>query len=595
MRILRDAILTDLLPYVPHPAQYTGLEHNRCCTDVQRAEVTVALAFPDAYPVGVSHLGTQILYTLLNGIDGVACDRAYCPPPEAERVMRERGVGLFGWESRAHLGDFDVIGVSLSYEMVLTNMLTMLDLAGVPLRAADRGDGDPIIVAGGTQADAPEVMADFTDIVLVGDGEASLPSLVDLIRRAKRDGAGREAILLQAARTIPEAYVPSLWVPRYHDDGTLASLAPIRDDLPRTIRRGHVPLSASPPITHPLVATTAGVFDRISLEVMRGCPHGCRFCHAGSTRKPIRWRSVDELVQTAQQAVDHTGFREISLLSLSTSDYPRLGELMTRLNEQFAPQHVSIAVPSLRVDKQLAHLPWQLNRVRKGGMTIAAEVGTDHLRRAIRKNITNEDLINGVRAAYAAGWKSIKVYFMAGFPGETDADLEGIIDLCRAMSQARRDVDGHAGSVTASVSWFVPKPHTPLQWAAQADMDTFWHARTFLIERTRKQPITVKCHHIERSVLEAVIARGDRRLGRVVEAAWRAGARFDGWREHFDFDLWRRAFDAAGLDMAFYARRERPVDEPLPWDMIAGPRSRASLEHEWRQYQAAAGPVNRRG
>ncbi|MFW6153642.1 MAG: TIGR03960 family B12-binding radical SAM protein [Planctomycetota bacterium] len=588
MRILRERILRDLLPYVPHPAQYTGLEHNRRCGDVHTADVTVALAFPDAYPVGVSHLGTQILYTLLNATDGVACDRAYCPTPEAERVMRERGVGLFGWESRAQLGDFDVIGVSLSYEMVLTNMLTMLDLAGVPLHAAERSDADPIIVVGGTQADAPEVMAEFTDIVLVGDGEASLPALVQLVHRAKRDGAGREAILLEAARTLPEAYVPSLWKPRYHADGTLASLAPVRDDLPRMIRRGRVPLSASPPITHPLVPATAGVFDRISLEIMRGCPHGCRFCHAGATRHPLRWRSVDELVDAAQQAVDNTGFREISLLSLSTGNYPHLGTLMTRMNERFAPQHVSIAVPSLRVDKQLAHLPWQLNRVRKGGMTIAAEVGTDRLRRAIRKTVTNEDLINGVRAAYAAGWKSVKVYFMAGFPGETDADLEGIIELCRAMSLARKAVDGHKGSVTASISWFVPKPHTPLQWAPQASMDYFWHARRFLTERTRKQPITVKCHHIERSVLEAVIARGDRRLGRVVEAAWRAGARFDGWREHFDVDLWRRAFDAVGLDMAFYARRERPLDERLPWDMIAAPRSRDALAAEWRRYQDAA-------
>ena len=589
MRILRDAILTDLLPYVPHPAQYTGLEHNRRCRDVHTADVTVALAFPDAYPVGVSHVGTQILYTLLNATDGVACDRSYCPTPEAERVMRERGVGLFGWESRAHLGDFDVIGISLSYEMVFTNMLTMLDLAGVSLHAAERSDDDPIIVVGGTQADAPEVMADFTDIVLVGDGEASLPALVELIRRAKRAGAGREAILLEAARTIPEAYVPALWEPRYHDDGTLASLAPVRDDLPRTIARGHVPLSDSPAITHPLVPATAGVFDRISLEIMRGCPHGCRFCHAGATRDPLRWRSVDELLDTAQQAVDNTGFREISLLSLSTSNYPHLEELMARMNERFAPQHVSIAVPSLRVDKQLAHLPWQLNRVRKGGMTIAAEVGTDRLRRAVRKTVTNDDLLAGVRAAYAAGWKSVKVYFMAGFPGETDADLEGIIQLCRAMSWARKDVDGHKGSVTASISWFVPKPHTPLQWAPQADMDYFWHVRTFLLDRTRKSPVTVKCHHIERSVIEAVIARGDRRLGRVVEAAWRAGARFDGWREHFDFDLWRQAFDDVGLDMGFYARRERPLDELLPWDRIAAPRSRDALAAEWRQYLAAVG------
>ena len=452
MRILRRDIAERLLPFTQHPAQYCGLEHNRRCGDVNEADVTVALAFPDAYEVGISHLGSQILYSVLNDIDGVACDRSYCPTPDAEARMRAERLEMFGWESRAALRDFDILGFSLSYEMVLTNMLTMLDLARIPLHADRRSGADPIIVVGGCQADAPEIMADFIDLALIGDGEQSLAALVELVRRMKRAGAGRDEMILEAARTIPSAYAPSLWEPIYNADGALASLRPTRDDLPGVIGRGHVALCDSPAMTHPLVPATRGVFDRISLEIMRGCPHHCRFCHAGATKTPLRFRSVDEIIRIAQASIDSTGYREISLLSLSTGDYPDLPELMARLNERFAPQHVSIAVPSLRVDKQLAHLPWQLNKVRKGGMTMAAEVGTDRLRRAIRKRVTNEDLLAGVTAAYGAGWKSVKVYFMAGFPGETDEDLDAIVRLCKEMSLARKGVDGHKGGVTASIS-----------------------------------------------------------------------------------------------------------------------------------------------
>ncbi len=585
MRVLRQDIAERLLPRIRRPAQYCGLEHNRCCSDVAAAEVTVALAFPDAYEIGISHVGTQILYTLLNGIDGVACDRVYCPLPDAEEVMRAESVPLFGWESRAALADFDVVGFSLSYEMVLTNVLTMLDLAGIPLHACERSDEDPIIVAGGTQADAPEIMADFIDVFLVGDGEEPLAALVELVRRMGRQGAGRREILAVAARTIPAAYVPALWRPTYNPDGTLGSLEPIDKELPRQIQAACVSLSDSPPITHPLVPVHEGVFDRISIEVMRGCPHWCRFCHAGYTRKPIRWRTADEVVAIAEAAVANTGYREVSLLSLSTGNHPELPEIMRRLNESFAPRNISIAVPSLRVDEQLANLPWQLNKVRKGGMTIAAEVGAERLRRAIRKSISNEDLLAGVTAAYAAGWKSVKVYFMAGFPGETDDDLASIIDLCRQMSLARKPIDGHKGAVTASVSWLVPKPHTPMQWAPRPDAEYFWHVRNTLRDMARRSPITIKCHHIERSIIEAAIARGDRRIGRVIENAWRAGARFDGWREYFDFALWEQAFADAGLAIDFYAARQRPVDECLPWGHIAGHRSRESLARQWTDYQ----------
>lgn len=584
MRILRDDIADRFLPAVSQPAQYCGLEHNRCCSDVTGAEVTAALAFPDAYTVGISHLGTQILYTRLNSLPGVACDRAYCPLPDAEAVLRREGIPLFGWESRAALADFDVLGFSLSYELVMTNALTMLDLAGVPLHAEDRDGRHPLVVAGGTQADAPEVMADFIDVFLVGDGEEPLPQLVELVRKAKRVGVRREELLAEVARSLPSAYVPALWRPSWARGGALADLAPVQADLPREIRRSCVDLTASPDITHPLVPATSGVFDRISIEIMRGCPHGCRFCHAGAVKKPIRRRSVQAILDTAQAAVDNTGYREVSLLSLSTSDYPELPELITRMNEQFAPQHVSIAVPSLRTNEQLAHLPWQLNQVRKGGMTVAVEAAGGRLREAIGKNITDEDLLAGVSAAYQAGWKSVKVYFMAGFPGETDEDLEAIIALCRRISAARKPIDNHKGAVTASVSWFVPKPHTALQWAPQRDEAYFWHARTLLRDLAKRSPVTVKCHRIERSVLEGVIARGDRRLGAVIETAWRLGARFDGWDEHFRYDLWLEAFKQSGVDPAFFAHRRRPLTERLPWDHVIGHRSQASLAAGWNAY-----------
>lgn len=585
MRILRETIAERLLPQVRQPAQYCGLEHNRRCGDVASAEVTVALAFPEAYEVGISHVGSQVLYTMLNAMAGVACDRAYCPRLDAEAVCRREGIPWFAWESRAALADFDIVGFSLPYELVCTNMLTMLDLAGIPLLAAERTDNHPLVVAGDSQADNPEVLADFVDIFLVGDGERPLAELVELVRRMKRQGAGRSDVLLEAARTIESAYVPSLWEPRYGDDGTLSSLLLVRDDLPRVVTRSCVPLTESPPITAPLVPACEAVFDRVSLEIMRGCPNACRFCHAGWTKKPVRWRSVDEIVRTAIEAVDNTGCREVSLLSLSTSDHPRLDELMRRMNEAFAPRHVSVAVPSLRVDEQLKNMPWQLNQVRKGGLTVAAEVAGDRLRRALRKRVTDENLIQGVRAAYAAGWKSVKVYFMAGFPGESESDVTGIVDLCRELSRVRRDVDGHAGGVTASVSWLVPKPHTPLQWAAMADAEHFWHVRTTLRDLARRSPVTVKCHRIERSCLEGVFARGDRRLGKAVLAAWQAGARFDGWDEHFNFGLWEQAFAETGIDPAFYSRRERPIGELLPWDMISGHQSRRTLQEQWQDYQ----------
>jgi len=586
MRNVGQLISEKLLPGVTRPGQYVGEEINACCGDVQAAEVTVAMGFPDAYGIGICHLGSGILYHMLNAIDGVACDRTYCPFSDAEELMRSGGIPLFGWESRCAVRDFDILGFSLTYELCAANLLTMLDLAGIGLHAADRGDDEPIVLAGDALADTPEPLAEFIDLFIPGDGEQPLTEFVELFRRMKRSGASREQIILEAARTIPSVYAPQFYQPRYDEDGMLVRLEPLRDDVPRLIRRAHIKrLSDSPAISRPLVPVSWSVHDRLTIEIMRGCPNACRFCQAGHVRLPVRYRSIAEVLTIARQALASTGYREISLLSLSASDYPHLEELIEQLNSELGPRHISISLPSLRSDSQLRHLPRLTSTVRKGGLTIAAEAGSARLREAIRKNISQEDMIAGVQAAYRAGWRQVKVYFLAGLPGETDADIDAIFHLCKAMSEARRDIDGRAGAISASVSWLVPKPHTPMQWCAMRRAEYFFAVRRRLRELSRRSPVSFKFHRIERSILEAVLCRGDRRVGLVVEAAWRNGARMDAWDEYFDYAKWQAAFEQTGIDPAYYAHREIPMDQPLPWSHIVCPRSEAFLKAEYQRMQ----------
>ncbi len=583
MRKLGNLISEKLLPRVSQPAQYIGLEANASCGDVQDAEVAVVLAFPDTYGIGISHLGSQVLYHMLNATDGVACDRAYCPMPDAERVMRAEGVPLFAWESRCAVQDFDILGFSLTYELCATNVLTMLDLAGIALHAAERSEGDPLVIGGDALADSPEPLADFIDLFLVGDGEEPLAALVELVREMKRRRASRDEIILEAARTIPAVYAPRFYQPRYVGGNLLATSQRLRQDVPKVIRRAHVAkLSDSPPVTRPLVPTAQAVHERVVIEIMRGCPNGCRFCQAGHTRLPVRRRSADEIVDIARRAVAATGYDEISLLSLSTSDYPHLDELIGRLNAELAGLHVSISLPSLRVDSQLKALPKLTGAVRKGGLTIAAEAGSERLRRAIGKNITEDDMLAGVQAAYEAGWRKVKVYFLAGLPGETDADIDAIFELCRRMSMTGREVMGQPGAINASISWFVPKPHTPMQFCAMRDAEYFFAARRRLRELSRRSAVNFRFHWIERSLLEGVIARGDRRVGATIEAAWRNGARMDAWNEYWNYDCWTAAFEQTGLDPSAIANAELPTDCLLPWPHIKCFRETSFLKNEYR-------------
>ncbi|NLW86151.1 MAG: TIGR03960 family B12-binding radical SAM protein [Planctomycetes bacterium] len=584
MRNLATDISDKLLPRISRPGQYIGLETN-CRWPGRLSEkqpgVAVMLAFPDAYGIGISHLGSAVLYHMVNSIPGAAADRTYCPWNDAEAVMREHSLPLFGWESRCAVADFDIVGFSLGYELCVTNVLTMLDLAGIPLHWADRTEQHPLIVGGDALADTPEPLAPFFDLFIPGDGEKPLTELIELVRRAKANGQSRQQTLLEAARTIESVYVPALYRPRTVD-GVYLGLEPVRDDVPREILRAAVAnLDESPVIEAPLVPLAEAVHDRVVIEVMRGCPNGCYFCQAGAARLPVRTRKIDQIVDAAKAAVEATGHNEISLLSLSTSDYPYLEELIARLSEEFTPRHVSISLPSLRVDSQLRLLPRLTSGVRKGGLTIAAEAGSERLRQAIGKRITEQDMIEGVKAAYKAGWRSVKVYFMAGLPGETPEDIDEIYHLCRRLSDARREVDGQRGAISASVSWLVPKPHTPMQWFAMRDGEYFLNVRRRLRDISHRSPVSFKFHRVERSGLEGLLCRGGREVAAVIENAWRDGARLDTWDEFFDWPRWQRACANAGVDFEAIVNRPLATSSAQPWSHI---RCRQSHEYLLSRY-----------
>ena len=589
---LHERISDELLPRVRQPGQYIGHEWNQLVAagDWAAADVRIAIGFPDAYTIGMSHLGCQILYWQCNHTPGVCAERVYTPWIDAEQIMRQRQIPLFTWDTRQPVADADLFAISLQYEMGFTNLLTLLDLADIPLHSDRRDDRHPLVIVGGPQADNPEPIADFVDLVVIGDGEHSMAAIVEAYRELKRNGVSRRDMILEMARRFEWIYAPALYRFTYNDDGTIAALGPSEDcpsDFPwrQQIRRCQTPdfdEAAFP--TRPLVPYVETVHDRISIEVMRGCPQSCRFCHAGFTKRPVVWRSVDRVLDLAEQAWRATGYSEIGLLSLSTADYPKLRELSERANERFQPRHVNLSLPSLRVDKMLADIPAMTNSVRKSGLTIAAEAALDDMRDAIHKKVTDGNLLEGVRQAYKAGWKSVKLYFMAGFPGEREEDITGIVDLACEVSRIKRQVRGGPAAVRAAVSWLVPKPHTPLQWAPQQTLDYFQDVRARLKQLLAQQRVNVRIqtHTPQRSLLEAVFARGDRRLGTVIQAAYELGARMDAWDECFDFDLWTQAFDRTGIDPAWYAHRSREFTETLPWDHIAGGVSRDTLQ---RQYE----------
>jgi radical SAM family uncharacterized protein len=582
---LSEAVSRDLLPFVQGPAQYIGGERGSVRKDWDAAKVRFCLAFPDTYGIGMSHLGSAILYDVVNALPDALCERTYAPWFDAQDRMRRLGMPLFSWESRRPVRAFDMVGFSLQYEMLYTNILGMLDLAGIPLLAADRAEGDPLVLAGGPGVNNPEPMADFFDLMLLGEGEDALPRVLARLGDLRAAGAGRAETILALAREFDFLYAPGLLEPRWNADGTLAALEPRAEGLSERTRAAFVEdFEAAPFPTAPILPNSEIIHDRITIEIMRGCPRRCRFCESGRTKGRVRCRSPERVIEIARACYANTGLEEVSLTSLSPSDHPHLRTILTTLDAEFAPRGVSLSLPSLHTNHQLELVPRLLGSVRKSGLTMVPEAALPRLRRVIGKEILDEHLMAGARQAWSRGWNSIKLYFMVGLPTETPEDIAGIATLAHQVSDLRRETGKGPGQINLAVSNFVPKPHTPFQFAAMADEAYLLRAREMLYRALPERRIQLRIHRVDRSLLEGVLARGDRRVGRAILEAWRAGARFDAWDETLNLAAWKTGFQVAGLDPAFYAHRPRGQDEVLPWDRVLLGDSREDL---WAEYQKA--------
>ena len=559
---------------VEKPARYMGGEMG--CVIKENPEVRFVLAFPDVYEVGISNLGFQILYGILNQPDWLAAERAYSPWPDMEDILRSSGEPLTTLESGTPLGSVDILGFTLQYELSYTNILNMLELANIPVLAVDRAEGWPLVLGGGPCACNPEPLADFFDAFLLGDGEAAVVEIAEAVREAKADGWSKGALLERLAM-IPGVYVPSFFAVDYAADGRIAGLRPLRPGYGKVRRRIEPDLEHLPFPTEPVVPFLKAVHDRVSMEVARGCTRGCRFCQAGYIYRPVRERSPERILELIDQTLSNTGYDEVSLLSLSTGDYGCLSPLLKELMARYAESKVAVSLPSLRVGSLSLELVEEIRRVRKTGFTLAPEAGSERLRQVINKGISEEDLIRNAGEIYGCGWRLIKLYFMIGLPTETMEDVQGIADLARKVKNEGRRSGG--GEVNASVSSFVPKAHTPFQWEPQISYEEILEKQEFLRNELRRRKLNFKWQDAPLTVMEGVFARGDRRLGAVLLEARRLGCRFDGWGDHFSFGKWQQAFAAIGIDPRFYHRR-RELDEILPWDHLDAGLSKEFLLRE---------------
>ncbi|HEX7378384.1 MAG TPA: TIGR03960 family B12-binding radical SAM protein [Pirellulales bacterium] len=579
---LKDYVVSHLLPKVQMPAQYLGGELNITRKDHRRLTGRLCLAFPDAYTIGMSHHGLQVLYSLMNARDDWACERAFTPWPDMEAQLRAHEVPLYSLETFTPLAEFDVLGFTLQYEISFVNILTMLDLAKIPLRSVERTPDHPLVIAGGPCAQNPEPLAPFVDLFVTGDGEPSLPAICDLWLRLKAEHADREEALAEMARTLPYAYVPRFYEPQFDDEGRLTALHRTRDDVPATIEPSVIDdLDGIRLPTSPILPFVECVHDRIAIEIMRGCPWQCRFCQSTVIKRPLRIRSVETIVKGALETYRNTGQTEISLLSLSSSDYPHFEELVRRMAETFRPLGVKICLPSLRVNEQLKSVAAMMSMFGDlSGLTLAPEVARDDMREQIRKKIKNEDLYAGCREAFHCGWQQVKLYFLCGLPGERPVDLDGIVDMAETISRIGKEETGRFVKVTASVSNFVSKAHTPYQWNGMQTREYFHWAHDYLKRRRRLRSVWIKCHDVETSLLEGVLSRGDRRVADALELAWRRGARLDSWREHFNAARWWQALADSGIDVEATVHRPYALDARLPWDHLNVKKGRAYLEKE---------------
>lgn len=572
-----------ILQYVQKPARYVGGELNSIVKDADKIDIRYAFCFPDLYEIGMSHLGMKILYSLVNEREDAWCERVFAPDTDMEEQMRKNNVPLFALESGDYIKDFDLIGFTLMYELSYTNVLNMLDLAGVPLLAKDRTDLTPIICCGGPCACNPEPIADFVDIVFLGDGEESTVEVIDLLKACKKNGESKLEFL-KKAKDITGVYVPSFYEDSYNADGTLKELRPIYG-APERVKKSVV--ADMNKCFYPkefIVPFISIVHDRAVEEIFRGCIRGCRFCQAGFTYRPIREKSVETINKQAKQLIESTGYDELSLCSLSTSDHSCVNEMLTSLIDWTVKDKINLSLPSLRVDNFSDELVDKLNKVRKSGLTFAPEAGTQRLRDVINKNVTEEEVIRTCTKAFDNGWTSVKLYFMMGLPTETMEDVEGIaklgMEVIHAFYKNPNRQKGTGVQVSISCASFIPKPFTPFQWEPEDSMESLKEKQKHLLESIPSKKIRVSYHETPTSLLEGVLARGDRRLGRVLLDAYKMGCKFDSWDDKFNFDAWMSAFEKNGIDPYFYTKRRRPFDELLPWDHIDYGVSRKFLEHE---------------
>ena len=585
------ALSDEILMTIDKPARYIGNEINSVVKDTSKVDIRFAMCFPDVYEIGMSHLGIQILYDMFNKREDTWCERVYSPWPDLHEIMKEKQIPLFGLESQEPVKNFDFLAMTLQYEMCYTNILQILDLSQIPLRSKDRTEKDPLVIGGGPCSYNPEPIADFFDIFYIGEGETRYDDLFDLYKQMKKNGKSRQEMLHEIAK-IPGMYVPSLYTVSYKEDGTIDTFAPIYDDVPKTIKKEiEMDLSTSVYPGKPVVPFIKATQDRIVLEIQRGCIRGCRFCQAGMIYRPNREKSVARLKELAEQMIASTGHDEISLSSLSSSDYSELEELINYLIDECGKKKINISLPSLRIDAFSLDIMQKVQDIKKSSLTFAPEAGTQRLRNVINKGLTVDNIMNGSKQAFEGGWNKVKFYFMLGLPTETEEDMRGIPELANDVAMLYYDTvpkENRKGKcqITISTSFFVPKPFTPFQWARMYPPGEYLRRAKIVNDHVKEmhnhKSIRYNWHEADVTVLEGVLARGDRRLCDTILYVYEHGGYFDAWNEYFDYDRWLEAFAATGIDPDFYTMRERDLDETLPWDFIDVGVTKEFLKREWK-------------
>ncbi len=584
-----DKRLERILPKVQKPARYTGGEYNQIIKNKDEVELRLAFCFPDTYEIGMSNLGMSILYSTMNELSYVWCERVFAPWGDMYEQMKANGIPLYALESGDPISEHDVLAFSIGYEMAYSTVLDMIDMAGLPIHSADRHELLPLVIAGGTAALNPEPMADFIDVFLLGEGEEMNNELLALLRTAKAEGWSKQAFLEKAAQ-IGGVLVPSFYTPVLNDDNTINHFEAAPAAPERVTKRVVTDMDAVHFPLAPIVPSTEVVHDRVNVELFRGCVRGCRFCQAGHTYRPIRAKSPKLLAEQGKALLKNTGCQDITLLSLSSSDYRYLSELCDELLEYCEPRSIGLSLPSLRADNFSIDIMHRIQKTRKSGLTFAPEAGSQRLRDAINKNVREEDLLNTCRLAFEGGWNTIKLYFMLGLPTETDEDVLGIAELANQVLHTWRlyaKNKNRGVRITVSTSCFVPKPHSPFQWERQVTMDEYIRRVNLLRDNMKAKNVVYNWHDPQTSYIEATLSRGDRRMGRVIENVWRDGGRLEAWSDYFSFERWMKAFDDAGVDPTFYAHRQRDKDEVMPWDIVDVGVRRAHLWHEREQAYAS--------